>query len=221
MKPGPGLRRRLLVAAALSIVLALAVAGAALLALFRSHVEAELADRMREQLDGLVAGLARDAGGALHLDPPPADPAFERPQGGLYWVVQTPAGELLRSRSWWDHAHPDGLARALSAIADTPPGTLPGPSSTAPPGAPSARAAPADPVRLTAGGPAGQTLALWARRVHLGRDEAFVRQLCHQRLRPIRVVVGDDPAFEEPSPGGDLRSRRSDATGADGQYAHD
>jgi signal transduction histidine kinase len=133
----PSLRRRLLAAAALWITLALGVAGLLLVLLFRHHVEQELAERARTQLDALIAGLALDAAvpPRLTLQAEPPDPAFRQPLGGWYWLVGVDGMPQLRSRSWWDHAPPalpDGTAR-----------------------------------QLRTDGPAGQKLLLWTRSVEL------------------------------------------------------
>ncbi len=97
------LQRRLLWAAAAWIALALALAAWALAALFRAHVEDELAARMRGHLDELTAAVTRQPGGAWALSREPGEPAFRQPFSGFYWIAETP-GTPLRSRSLWDHA---------------------------------------------------------------------------------------------------------------------
>jgi len=112
MGSGSGsLRRRLLWAAAAWIALALALAAWALTALFRLHVEDELASRMRGHLDELTAAVARQPNGAWALAREPGEPAFRQPFSGFYWTVETPSS-TLRSRSLWDHepALPTGEA---------------------------------------------------------------------------------------------------------------
>jgi signal transduction histidine kinase len=133
----PSLRRRLLAAAALWITLALGLVGLLLVLLFRHHVEEELADRARTQLDALIAGLSLDARApaGLSLKAEPPDPAFQQPLGGWYWLVSIEGKPQLRSRSWWDHAPP----------------ALPEPAQG----------------RLRIDGPAGQKLLLWTRGVEL------------------------------------------------------
>lgn len=147
------LQRRLLLAAALWIACALAAAAVVQTLLFRRHVEAELAERMQAHLQELVAALQAEPGGRLALRRPLTEPGFQQPFGGLYWLVRREGNEpLLASRSLWDHT------LALPAVAS------------------------ADGVqRLTAAGPRGQSLVLWARRVELPGEAA-----------PLQVLVGAD-----------------------------
>ena len=148
------LQRRLLFAAALWIGCALAAAAVVQTLLFRRHVEAELAERMQAHLQELVAALQAEPGGRLALKRPLTEPGFQQPLGGLYWLVRREGGNepLLASRSLWDHA------LALPAVAST-----------------------AVVQRLTAPGPRGQSLVLWARRVELPGEGA-----------PLQVLVGAD-----------------------------
>lgn len=102
------LRLRLLAAAAAWILVALLLAGWGLGLLFRQHVEAELAERARAQIDALVAGLAVAPDGSVTLEREPAEPLFRQPASGLYWRIDRldPGAtdtELMRSRSLWDH----------------------------------------------------------------------------------------------------------------------
>lgn len=97
------LRLRLLVAGAVSILIALGVAAFGLSVLFERHVERRMAADLTVVLDRLLAGLDRDADGRLVIADPPDDPRFERPLSGLYWQVTTePRGLVDRSRSLWD-----------------------------------------------------------------------------------------------------------------------
>ncbi|NML18379.1 sensor histidine kinase [Azohydromonas caseinilytica] len=148
------LRRRLLWAAALWIALGLAAVGVLLVLLFRHHVEQELAERARGQLDALIAGLVVEPGAAgaarLGLRREPPDPAFHQPLGGMYWLVQGAAGPPLRSRSWWD-------ALPAPALAAQWPKLVPGETG-----------------RFTGTGPGAQPLLLWARRVELAGLDAPV-----------------------------------------------
>ena len=61
------LRLRLLVAGAVSIVLALALAALGLSLLFERHVERRVEAELKAHLDQLVAGLERGGDGALTL----------------------------------------------------------------------------------------------------------------------------------------------------------
>ena len=95
------LRWRLLAGAAGAIFVALAVAWLVMGYLFEAHIERATENNLIQHGRDLVAGLARDASGALIADPEPIDPRFDLPSSGLYWQVS--AGDLvLRSRSLWD-----------------------------------------------------------------------------------------------------------------------
>ena len=96
------LRLRLLVAGAVSILIALALAAAGLSLLFARHVERRVDAELGVFLDQIVAGIDADpATGALVVSRPPSDPRFDVPLSGLYWQV-TADGAVLRSRSLWD-----------------------------------------------------------------------------------------------------------------------
>ena len=106
------LRLRLLVAGALSILVALALAAFGLMLLFERHVERRVAGELAVHLDQITAGLDRTATGQLVLTRPPADPRFDAPLSGLYWQLGV-GDERLRSRSLWDETlalPPDSLA---------------------------------------------------------------------------------------------------------------
>lgn len=103
MKAG-SLRVRLLLAAAVSILVALALAAFGLAFLFERHVEHWLDAQLEVQLDSLTAGLTPPAAGSgIEVGKPPPDPRFEQPLSGLYWQIEPkPSGPVLRSRSLWD-----------------------------------------------------------------------------------------------------------------------
>ncbi len=95
------LRLRLLLAAALSVLAALALSAFGLTLLFERHVERRVDAELGVFLDQIVAGLDRAADGSLALTQELADPRFEEPLSGLYWQVR--AGDaVLASRSLWD-----------------------------------------------------------------------------------------------------------------------
>ena len=97
------LRVRLLVAAAISIILALALAAAGLAWLFERHVERWIDSGLEVELNQLVGGLRRSPTGQIEIGKMPSDPRFEQPLSGLYWQVAIePSGPVLRSRSLWD-----------------------------------------------------------------------------------------------------------------------
>ena len=101
MKPG-SIRLRLLVAGAVSVVAALAVAGAGLTYLFERHVERRVEAELATYLDQLIAGVGLTPDGTLVVNEAPADPRFFVPLSGLVWQVTDPSGTLIRSRSLWD-----------------------------------------------------------------------------------------------------------------------
>lgn len=98
------LRFRLLVSAAISILVALGLAAAGLGWLFERHVERWLDSELEVQLNQLVASLQMSPSGRVAVEKPHADPRFSEPLSGLYWQVQIePGGQVLRSRSLWDY----------------------------------------------------------------------------------------------------------------------
>jgi signal transduction histidine kinase len=161
--PQASLQRRLLVAAALWIALALLLVGLLLVALFRHHAEQELAARAASPLDALAAALAAEpaagppAPALLSLADEPNDEAFQRPYGGAYWWVADATAVPLRSRSWWDTAPAPAFAAAFGRLQGARIGRFEGP------------------------GPQQQPLVAWARRVELAGWE-----------RPLVVAVAFD-----------------------------
>jgi signal transduction histidine kinase len=122
------LRFRLLLAAAISILVALGLAAAGLAWLFERHVERWLDSQLEVQLNQLFAGLRASPPGSVMLGKEPPDPRFNEPLSGLYWQVAIePGGKVLRSRSLWDYQ------LALPAIAvddDLRHARLPGPGGS-------------------------------------------------------------------------------------------
>jgi signal transduction histidine kinase len=103
VSPG-SLRVRLLLAAAISIFVALALAAAGLAWLFERHVEHWLDAELEVQLNQLLGGIERTPAGQIEIVTPPADPRFNEPTSGFYWQVAIePDGPVLRSRSLWDY----------------------------------------------------------------------------------------------------------------------
>lgn len=96
------LRLRLIAGGAATIVVALAIAGVALILLFERHVARTLADDLDVHLKQLLAGMDVGADGKLELLRPPVDPRFAEPLSGLYWQIADDRGDLMRSRSLWD-----------------------------------------------------------------------------------------------------------------------
>lgn len=96
------LRLRLLLAAAISITLALVVAGFVWVRLFERHVERRLHEELEIHLQQLAANVMFDATAKLRLKQPLADPRFSQVYGGLYWQIFDGDSVALRSRSLWD-----------------------------------------------------------------------------------------------------------------------
>ncbi|TSD83404.1 HAMP domain-containing histidine kinase [Mycobacterium sp. KBS0706] len=97
------LRLRLLVAAALSLTMALVVAGFGLVLLFERHVERRIDEELDNDLRQLAGAIGFDSVGDLALTQRPADPRFGQPLSGLYWqITDETTGQDLRSRSLWD-----------------------------------------------------------------------------------------------------------------------
>ncbi|HZP20753.1 MAG TPA: HAMP domain-containing sensor histidine kinase [Bauldia sp.] len=101
---GGSIRLRLWSAAAISIVVALGLAGIGLRFLFERHVERRIASDLTVELNQLVAATAFDSDGRLAVTPGLADPRFAVPLSGLYWQVEEidGGGAVIRSRSLWD-----------------------------------------------------------------------------------------------------------------------
>ncbi|MCB1924783.1 MAG: HAMP domain-containing histidine kinase [Gammaproteobacteria bacterium] len=101
------LRVRLLVAATVSVSIALVAAGFGLVALFSHHAERQLDGELEIFLTELIGRLEPDDAGGFKLTRPLSDPRFEEPLSGLYWQIQDDKHRLLtRSRSLWDHVLP-------------------------------------------------------------------------------------------------------------------
>ena len=97
------LRLRLLLASAISVGLALVLAGVGLQFLFERHVEARVALELKSHLRQLVSSIERPPDGRLRLSRPLAEARFSEPLSGLYWQVSPVLGDPpLRSRSLWD-----------------------------------------------------------------------------------------------------------------------
>ncbi|MCU7918766.1 MAG: HAMP domain-containing histidine kinase [Candidatus Thiodiazotropha sp. (ex Epidulcina cf. delphinae)] len=97
------LRFRLLSAAALSVSVALALAGFGLVALFEHHVERRLDAELGIHLKYLVGHIELTDDGHIHVAGNSPNPSFQQPLSGRYWQIQDEVRPtLLRSRSLWD-----------------------------------------------------------------------------------------------------------------------
>jgi len=105
--PMRSIRLRLLAFAMIGTLLALAVAGAGLVALFSRHVERRAAQELDNTIAAIAGAIAFDAAGRLVLPREPGDPAYRTPLSGRYWQAgEVDAGAPLRSVSLWDEALP-------------------------------------------------------------------------------------------------------------------
>ena len=96
------LSTRLVLGAAVWLVLILALGGGVLTWAFRDAVESEFSRRLDAVLNGMIASLATTADGHVTMTHPLGDPRFEQVYSGWYWQIAEPSGTLLRSRSLWD-----------------------------------------------------------------------------------------------------------------------
>jgi signal transduction histidine kinase len=97
------IRVRFLIAAALSVIAALAIAKIGITYLFERHVERRIDAELTNHMNQLIAGLAVADDGSASVTEPPSDPRFSVPLSGLYWqAVDEASGDIIRSRSLWD-----------------------------------------------------------------------------------------------------------------------
>ncbi|MGQ0485237.1 MAG: sensor histidine kinase [Hyphomicrobiales bacterium] len=105
---GGSLRLRLLAAAAISIAVALFLAGLALVQLFEQQVRDRVLYELNNDLLQLAGAIEVATGGGVSVGRRLADPRFEEPYGGRYWRIdfaspgEVAPQEPLRSRSLWD-----------------------------------------------------------------------------------------------------------------------
>ncbi len=101
------LRVRVLLLAALSIAMALTVAGFSLAIIFERHLAQRLEQELEIKLVELARSFSADDRGVPAVAGVLSDPRYEAPYGGAYWQVSDAAGTpLLRSRSLWDDVIP-------------------------------------------------------------------------------------------------------------------
>ena len=121
MSRQPSLRRRLLLAGGLGLILVWVRARALLGELFTRSARDRLDHELQQDMLTLVAQMEVSADGQLHLRQEPNDARFQRVFSGAYWQIADGGGRvLLQSRSLWD--------QTLTAAADGPAErNLPGP----------------------------------------------------------------------------------------------
>ncbi len=98
------LRLRLIAGGAVTIVIALVIAGVVLTLLFERHVVRTVAADLNVYLNQLLAGIDVNPDNRIIVTRPPADPRFADPLSGLYWQISNGHDQPLRSRSLWDTA---------------------------------------------------------------------------------------------------------------------
>ena len=106
------LRWRLLLAAAIAIMVAMTVSWALMGLLFSRHAQRGVVTELTREALEIVAGLHLTAAGVPQLEGQASDPRFDRPSSGRYWQASTPLG-AARSMSLWDETLP--VAGALDA----------------------------------------------------------------------------------------------------------
>ncbi len=96
------LKLRFLVAAALTIALALGLAGIALSTMFEHHVERRVVAELETYLYQIAAGLEVGEDGVPTIEGDLLEPRFQQPFSGLYWQVSENGAAIETSRSLWD-----------------------------------------------------------------------------------------------------------------------
>lgn len=96
------LRARLVLAAAVWVVLATVLGGWALSNTFRNTAADTFDARLASLVAMLIGAVDVDATGALELQRDLGDARFDSIYSGWYWVVADSGGPRLRSRSLWD-----------------------------------------------------------------------------------------------------------------------
>ena len=135
---------RLAGGAAVWSVAVLLAGGLILSSLFRSSVEDNFDGRLVALLESLVATTETAPDAGLVLTRPLAEPRFDQAYSGWYWQIEGADGAVLRSRSLFDQALPQG-----------------------PTGGPTGAPADGLPGRYAGNGPDGQTLRIVARAIVL------------------------------------------------------
>jgi signal transduction histidine kinase len=112
------LRVRVLLLAALSIAMALGVAGFSLAIIFERHLAQRLEQELGIKLFELARTFSVDESGTPGVGAVLSDPRYDAPYGGAYWQVMDAGGSpVLRSRSLWDDVIPSGESGGVAAEA--------------------------------------------------------------------------------------------------------
>ena len=97
------LKLRLLALSAVSIMLALLLAGLGIAWLFERHVERRAETELDTYIRQISAGVTFGAAGDIAFNRTLPDPRFAEPLSGLYWQIEDEEkGTVIRSRSLWD-----------------------------------------------------------------------------------------------------------------------
>ena len=103
MSRQPSLRRRLLLAGGIGLLLVSLLATALLGELFKRSARDRLDHELQQDMLTLLAQAEIDADGQLRLRQEPNDARFQRVFSGAYWQIADAGGRvLLQSRSLWD-----------------------------------------------------------------------------------------------------------------------
>jgi len=102
------IRFRLLVAASLSLLAALAITFFVLTNLFRDTVTRNFDIVLMDHVDELLSLMQRHEDGSIELNRHPADPRFLKPASGWYWTISVGNGWNDRSRSLGANDMPAG-----------------------------------------------------------------------------------------------------------------
>lgn len=110
------LSRRLVLAAAVWILLGLSVSGFVLSYAFEQAVRTAFEDTLLAQLRAVTAALKVNDGGEPSVADPLNDVRYRQVMSGWYWQITAPDGLLVRSRSLWDETLPPVPDAALGRV---------------------------------------------------------------------------------------------------------
>lgn len=119
MKAG-SLRLRLLLAAAVSIVAALAIAGVFISLILERYLHGRIESELDVHMRQLAGAVSLDEDDRLSLAYELADPRFFNPLGGLYWQVSQAGKPVLSSRSLWDQSLAAATLPGLPRVQEIP-----------------------------------------------------------------------------------------------------
>lgn len=100
------LSARILILAAIWILLLLGVGGLALDRVLTGTIQRNFDAQLAQSLPAMLAAAELDPYGEVRFNRQPVDPRFHEPYSGLYWQVSAEGREPFRSRSLWDRDLP-------------------------------------------------------------------------------------------------------------------